>query len=798
MAFQIRCGGCGTALSVVESLVGRTIPCFACGSDVTVAVPPADPPKPAQPIRAKPLPADDAPTVTMEIPMPAAPPKPASRPRRDEDDEDDAVPIRRATARRKGSMLPLLVVTAVVGLPLAAGLTVLTLWLLNREPELATATTPATRPVTPPTTGPTTSPPTKSTPPTSKPAPPVEPPPPGRMTPATLARLKASTVYLEVDDGRGGGGTGTGWFAVEPGLVVTNAHVIGMKFPGSRPPAKITAFVESGVPGRTREFAGPKVKVLAVDHDKDLAVLQIINEPNLPPPLPVKASAGLNELDKLVVLGFPGGRRMAERNGSKNPPVVSLTETTVSAFLNDAFGNRSAVQLQGGIVHGHSGGPVADYDGSVRAVAARVDLNHNHQLTTIAEAVPAEYVAGLIAGRALRVELGQAYFKGDGVAVPVAVKVSDPLGRLNAVGVGYWLGEKSARPRPPGGKHQDDPGDARYQELALSYSRDRQEATGELVFPKDTDGRAYWVQPYFSNEIQAKQFLAGNPTELPSPPVERVAADLRPRYKPDSKRTVTVTQTVKLTDAHEADGKEVREPRTVTQSLTAEERVEKPRAATAVATLDYTLTAVTPVWKHGDDDREIPKPILDAATAARTAVITLGVGPTGEVTPITQTVPASGVTDAAARDLATKFARQTAATLTRTVVPVPEADSTAAGATWTVPRAHRLLLSPDSLLADPRRKEAPFQETWQLTYVGKRTRAGRTELVLTVAGTLAPVGGSGEGTAGGSTRGTVVLEDGTGVVLEVKLTRTFDLDGVIDGQARRITGTEEFAATRGN
>lgn len=798
MAFQIRCGGCGTALSVVESLVGRTIPCFACGADVTVAVPAADPPKAAVAV-AKALPADDAPTVTMEIPMPAAPPKRASRPRRDEEDEDDAVPIRRSTARRKGSMLPLLIVAAVVGLPLAAGLTVLTLWLLNREPEVASATAPATRPVAPPTTPATITRPSGATPPT-KPAPPVEPPPPGRMTPAALARLKASTVYLEVDDGRGGGGTGTGWFAVEPGLVVTNAHVIGMKYPGSRPPAKITAFVESGVPGRTREFAGPKVKVLAVDHDKDLAVLQIINEPNLPPPLPVKSSAGLNELDKLVVLGFPGGRRMAERNGSKNPPVVSLTETTVSAFLNDAFGNRSAVQLQGGIVHGSSGGPVADYDGTVLAVAARVDLNHNQQLTTIAEAVPAEYVAGLIAGRALRVELGQAYFKGDAVAVPVVVKVSDPLGRLSGVGVGYWLGEKTARPRPPGDKHQDDPGDVRYQEAALLYSRDRQEATGELVFPKGTDGRAYWVQPFFSNEIQTKQFLAGNPTELPSPPVERAAADLRPRYKLDSKRTVTVTQTVKLTDVYEADGKEVREPRTVTQTLTAEERVEKPRSATAVAALDYTLTAVTPGWKHGTDDREVPKPILDAAGRAKAAVITLGVGPTGEVTPITQTVPASAEPDAAARDLATKYARQAAATLTRTVVPVPEADATevAAGATWTVPRTHRLFISPDSLLADPRRKDAPFQETWQLTYVGKRTRAGRTELVLTVSGTLAPVGGSGEGTAGGSTKGTVVLEDGTGVVLEVKLTRTFDLDGVIDGHTRRITGTEEFTATRGN
>ncbi len=792
MAFQIRCSGCGTALSVVESLVGRTIPCFACGADVTV--------KTAQPILAKPLPADDAPTVTMEIPMPPeAKPKLASRPRRDEDDADDAIPIRRATAGRKGSMLPLAIAAAVVGLPLVGGTTAVVLWLLNREPEVATATTPAARPITQPTTTPaTTTKPSGGTPPTNAPPPPVEPAPPGRMTPAALTRLKASTVYLEVDDGRGGGGTGTGWFAIEPGLVVTNAHVIGMKFPGTRPPAKITAFVESGVPGRTREFAGPKVKVLAVDHDKDLAVLQIINEPNLPPPLTVKPSAGLNELDKLVVLGFPGGRRMAERNGSKNPPVVSLTETTVSAFLNDGFGNRSAVQLQGGIVHGHSGGPVADYDGTVLAVAARVDLNHNHQLTTIAEAVPAEYVAGLIAGRALRVELGQAYFKGDAVAVPVAVKVSDPLGRLNAVGVGYWLGEKTARPRPPGGKHQDDPGDVRYQELALSYSRDRQEATGEIVFPKDADGRVYWVQPYFSNEMQAKQFLAGNPTELPSPPVERVAADLRPRYKLDSKRTVTVTQTVKLTDVYEADGKEVREPRTVTQTLTAEERVEKPRSATAVAALDYTLTAVTPGWKHGADDREVPKPILDAAAAAKTAVLTLGVSPAGEVTPITQTVPASAVPEAAARDLAAKYARQAAATLTRTIVPVPEVEAAAAGATWTVARTHRLLISPDSLLADPRRKDAPFQETWQLTYVGKRTRAGRTELVLTVAGTLAPVGGSGEGTAGGSTKGTVVLEDGTGVVLEVKLTRTFDLDGVIDGHTRRITGTEEFTATRGN
>src|SRR5437763_1918646 len=49
----------------------------------------------------------------------------------------------------------------------------------------------------------------------------------GMMDDSTLRKVKAATVFIVVEE-KNGGGTGSGWFGLEPGLVFTNAHVIGM------------------------------------------------------------------------------------------------------------------------------------------------------------------------------------------------------------------------------------------------------------------------------------------------------------------------------------------------------------------------------------------------------------------------------------------------------------------------------------------------------------------------------------------------------------------------------------------
>jgi S1-C subfamily serine protease len=631
------------------------------------------------------------------------------------------------------------------------------------------------------------------------------PPPPvvakaDRIDPATIARLKASTVYLEVDDGRGGGGSGTGFFTGDPGLVVTNAHVLGMKLPGSREPAKVSMFVESGQ-AKQRLFEGPKVKVLAVDHEKDLAVLQIVNERDLPPPLPVTPSAGLNELDTLVVFGFPGGRRLSERNGSTRPPEVSVTVSTVSAFRNDNFGNRNSIQVQGGINHGNSGGPVVDAAGSVVGVAVRVDVNHNGQLTTIGEAVPSEYVIGLLAGRTGKLELGQAYLAGDRVKVPVSVKCADPLGQLKAVGVGFWIGEKGGSPRPPGDKHLEQGGDVGYREVPLALSKGRSEAVGEIDFPAQADGRAYWVQPFHSNKLVAKRYAAGNPITLASPPVDRTPGDLRAKYALGSKRELTVTQTVQVTETSEGKtGQEVRTSRTITQALTAEEKVEKPKAATNYATLEYTLSSLSANLRRDGEDQELPKDIGEAVAGSKPTAVSVAVGRAGEPTAAVTTPSPPAGADAGKREDITRYGRQLAGVIRESLLKLA-GRSVNAEEKWPVSRVHWLAVDPDDLLGDQpggtRRRNRQVQEELIVTYLGRRDRNGRAELVLKVDGVLRPIDGAPEGSVSGTVKGSLVVEDQTGAIIDAEWARTFDMDASDGAARRRVTGTVETTVSRG-
>src|SRR5437016_5623325 len=102
--------------------------------------------------------------------------------------------------------------------------------------------------------------PRRSTPrrPTIDPRSPGPPPPHAKAT----QRIKNATVYLRVALGSGIGiAEGTGFFSLEPGIVVTNAHVLGMLQAESRPPSNIDVVLHSGEPNEITM----KGSVLGVD-----------------------------------------------------------------------------------------------------------------------------------------------------------------------------------------------------------------------------------------------------------------------------------------------------------------------------------------------------------------------------------------------------------------------------------------------------------------------------------------------------------------------------------------------------
>ncbi|MCU0704757.1 MAG: serine protease [Fimbriiglobus sp.] len=529
----------------------------------------------------------------------------------------------------------------------------------------------------------------------------------------------------------------------------------------------------------------------------DLAILQIVNEADLPPPLPIRPANELVELDKLVCLGFPGGRRLADRNRSTLPPRITVTESNVSALRNDDGGNLYSVQMQGGVVHGNSGGPVCDTDGNVIGVAVRVDIDHRGERTNIAFAVPSEYVVGLLAGRAAEGVIGQGYLKGDRVVYPITVRCADPLNKLKGIGVGVWVGEKGTGPRPPGDAHKEEKGDVGYREIPLAYDRTRKVATGEIDFPRDTDGRAYWVRPFYTNTLMPKRYLAGTPLPAEESPVERTPVDLSARLSAGAEFSLTIDHVVKATQKRDGDGGEVIVPVTLRQQLKLRERVERPRKATDHALLEHVMKndAAKIEVSVGGEKPTMTKELLDAKDTLSQYVGLVAVGRDGKTSGVTVVQGGqSSATDPIKKDIVNRLAQQWAATAGESTLKLP-GKSVNVGDTWTDTLSHRIKLAPELLVTAP--KDAvigTMKEEVTYTYLGRRDRAGRGEAVIRVEGVLHPIGS--DTLTCGNVEGRAVIDERTGLVLEIALRREFDLEVKLNSVMVRASGTEVVKVLR--
>ena len=102
----------------------------------------------------------------------------------------------------------------------------------------------------------------------------------GQARGADGAKVKKATVYIRARV-RNGLSQGTGFFAVEKDLVVTNAHVLNMH-QSNQAPQSIEVICDSGEPTE-RVFPA---QLLGAVQDRDLAVLRVQGA-DLPEPLPV-------------------------------------------------------------------------------------------------------------------------------------------------------------------------------------------------------------------------------------------------------------------------------------------------------------------------------------------------------------------------------------------------------------------------------------------------------------------------------------------------------------------------------
>jgi predicted Zn finger-like uncharacterized protein len=371
-AIEARCPHCQARFLVPAEQVGQPAKCGRCRKPFT----PAAPPPTAAPVpKAAPIP------VAVALPPPA--PKPVVRmaelpPSRRDDEEDDRPRRRpRKPAPKPAAIHPgLLIGGGAAAVALLGGLVGLVVY-------LASSSDPEPVPV-PPAAGPAYVSAGSSAPPAPAPAPSL---PPQSAAPAdsrpeaaadAVRRVKASTVYIRVHSQRGLS-SGSGFFAGEPGYIVTNSHVVGFEPGKVDVPERIEVAVDSGEPTE-RKFGGAKVRMVALDVENDLALLWVNGQGEakpLPPPLRFGRSAGLVETQDVFIFGYPLGENLGLN--------ISVNKSTVSSLRKDRTGAIEMVQVAGGMHPGNSGGPVTDQAGAVIGVSVAVILG-----TSINFAIPAE------------------------------------------------------------------------------------------------------------------------------------------------------------------------------------------------------------------------------------------------------------------------------------------------------------------------------------------------------------------------------------------------------------------------
>ncbi|HET6572629.1 MAG TPA: trypsin-like peptidase domain-containing protein [Fimbriiglobus sp.] len=836
MAISITCPGCQSVYPVPETLAGKTIRCKKCGEMVAVTAPaaPAVARAVARPVAAKPA----ARVVDDDDDAPPA------RARRDRDDEDAP-----RKPEKKGSKLPLVLGAVLGGLVIgAAGVGALFaagLFGDSKPNDVAETTRPT---VTPSVTNPggrddEEKPTTSAKADTRKPpktdgdgplvvgpAPSITPPPMATTGPMTsgrtipdninaiaLKKCKDATVFFDVESRPGRRATGSGWVGLEKNLIFTNSHVVGMKSPGSKKPVKMTAYLYSGTP-RQKEIPHSRLEILAVDREADLAVIRVLNEPDMPPPLEVRPSAELTELEKAVILGFPGGYTLAEITNSSKQPSVTVNATNVGAVRRNNFGNLSGVQFNGGSAPGGSGGPIVDMNGDVIAV-----LYMGPRDAVLASAacygVPTEYVTGLIAGRVAEVEYGQPFRKGGKVHIPVTAHCLDPFERLKSVGVASWVGETNGRTRPPGAERTgQEQSDANYQEVALTYKhgKDDSVAAGELVLPPLPTGRSYWAQPYYANARVARQWQAGNKIELTGAPVDLEPADLSVRYRPGAKRTLKLANKSSLVEFQEGEGADKSERLQVETKMEMTETVQRPwqgeSAAVATLLLNYDSLHLNAQLGLKSQDDILPKEFRNLLDMGIKKVQGAGhVNKYGEIYKTASDV--RGVGQFA--QLFKVFSDDALESLMSTSIYLPNT-RVEPNFKWTNSKSHRLLAAfadgsemfgPEPKEGSGRGRQAPktrtrsyrYQQDVTYTYLGTRMRGGVKEAVIKIEGKIVTAPGTkAENGARGLLKGHAYIDLDTGTVLEAEVEKELEIDTSAGGVKKRISGINTYKLSRGS
>ncbi len=860
MAIPITCGECQSPYSVAENLIGKSIKCKQCGAMIAVAAPAA----PA----AKAVPAARAiqPAKAVQAAKPAAvalddedddrPAKPIRKARRDADDEDDDAPRSKKGKADEKKKSPLVMVMVGLGaLVLLGGATIGGLFaagiLGKEEAVVANSSVTPNQPTMPMPPGPISNGPNAVDPgsppivPGSTPSGPistpksVDTPKPlevartgmtrddligGRMSKSTIAKVAQATILIEGEGHNGEQWSGSGWFGVSPGLVFTNAHVLNMTAPDSKPPAKLTFHLykqdkSSGARFQyDRTIPNARIKVLGVDRHNDLAVLSVTNEPDLPTPLQVRASSELETLQKITVFGFPLSYNVASVGNLKNikDMEMSARPTSVTTLRKDTLGRPQYVQYEGSSDPGNSGGPIVDNEGYVVSIVVLGIVGSEGISSALSYGVPTEVVFGLTAGRIDAFEFDTAYRKDGKICVPVITKCLDPMKKLNKVGIGFWVGDNKGDIRAPGtAKTEKLPGDMDHLYVDLKYDPETKKAVGEILLPELSPGRSYWAQGFYTNALlPAGYWTPGAIIELNGPPVDRVPTDLIAKFPVGTTRPIELTNSNAIREYEEGEGKTKDERVKISTTIKMTEHVGKGTPATgAAATLGFKYQSLDLKAQRGNRDLKVlPPKILELFNQSVTKVLAqASVNQSGTI--MNYATDTRALPNPILQSFMKSMSDQALESLAVCSIPMPNKKVNPLEK-WESKRTNRIFLSTSELNADEllggatpaagappakstKIRELKYEEKLTYTYVGTRQRLGTNEAVVRIDGVVTPAAGSRE-QASGYLKGYANVDLDNGAVVYAEIESEFEVDSSAKGIRKKVSGISNYKLTRGS
>jgi S1-C subfamily serine protease len=219
---------------------------------------------------------------------------------------------------------------------------------------------------------------------------------------SVLPRIKQATVLIglppeQLDDHAPG--CGTGFFAIEPGLIVTNRHVVE-----SHIEAKTTQWLRIWLPAIPKPLPY-RVSGYLADPINDLCLLWVEDDGRLPAPLSLALDYQIREGEDVALCGYPYGfTNLFNRGRPGLRGVNSVAQRSIISALWPYPSSRGSeitlIQLDGLTNPGNSGCPVfLTTTGEVIAVLTGFLQNRTagQSLNTgISEAIPIHYIEDLM------------------------------------------------------------------------------------------------------------------------------------------------------------------------------------------------------------------------------------------------------------------------------------------------------------------------------------------------------------------------------------------------------------------